>query len=94
MKIALILGDQLSHSLSVLDVLDKNNDLLVMAEVGAEATYTWHHKQKVALIFSAMRHFDRELISQRAQAVLEHIDTLSCFWISPDALKTALSIAR
>lgn len=64
MKIALILGDQLSHSLSMLDALVKHHDLLVMAEVGAEATYTWHHKQKIALIFSAMRHFARELQEQ------------------------------
>lgn len=57
MKIALILGDQLTLSLSSLQALDKTTDEIVMAEVGAEASYVAHHKQKIALIFSAMRHF-------------------------------------
>ena len=33
-----------------------------MAELPAEAEYVWHHVQKITLIFSAMRHFARELI--------------------------------
>ena len=32
-----------------------------MMEVWDEATYVKHHKQKIALIFSAMRHFAGEL---------------------------------
>ena len=32
-----------------------------MMEVVEEATYVRHHKQKIALIFSAMRHFAEEL---------------------------------
>jgi deoxyribodipyrimidine photolyase-related protein len=32
-----------------------------MAEVVEEATYVAHHPQKIALIFSAMRHFAKEL---------------------------------
>lgn len=57
MNIALILGDQLTLSLPSLQVLNKKTDVIVMAEVGIEATYVKHHKQKIALIFSAMRHF-------------------------------------
>ncbi|MBC52400.1 MAG: cryptochrome/photolyase family protein [Gammaproteobacteria bacterium] len=57
MKLALILGDQLSAELSCLRELDKATDLIVMAEVGAEARYVKHHKQKIALLFCAMRHF-------------------------------------
>lgn len=64
MRIGLILGDQLSLSLATLRVLDPAHDRLVLAEVGAEATYVRHHKQKIALIFSAMRHFARELRSR------------------------------
>ena len=57
MKLGLILGDQLSPDLATLRALDKERDLLLMAEVPAEATYVRHHQQKIAFIFSAMRHF-------------------------------------
>lgn len=61
MKIGLILGDQLSLSLASLRVLDSTQDRLIMAEVMEEATYVAHHPQKIALIFSAMRHFCQAL---------------------------------
>ncbi len=62
MKLALILGDQLSLSLPSLRALDPSKDQILMAEVGAEANYVAHHKQKIALIFSAMRHFADSLM--------------------------------
>ena len=57
----LILGDQLSRSLSALENLDRSHDLVLMVEVQQEATYVRHHKQKIVLIFSAMRHFAHAL---------------------------------
>ncbi|MGC8121441.1 cryptochrome/photolyase family protein [Marinobacter sp. VGCF2001] len=60
-NLILILGDQLSPALSALDGADKSNDLIVMAEVHSEASYTNHHKKKLVFIFSAMRHFARQL---------------------------------
>ena len=36
-------------------------DVVLMMEVVEEATYVKHHKQKLTLIFSAMRHFAEEL---------------------------------
>ena len=60
-NLILILGDQLSPRLTALDGADKENDLIVMAEVHSEASYTNHHKKKLAFIFSAMRHFAQEL---------------------------------
>jgi deoxyribodipyrimidine photolyase-related protein len=56
-----ILGDQLSHGLASLRDADKSAAVLLMMEVWDEATYVKHHKQKIALIFSAMRHFAAEL---------------------------------
>ncbi len=53
----LILGDQLSDGLSALDGFDADRDVVLMAEVHDEATYVQHHKQKIALIFAAMRSF-------------------------------------
>ena len=56
-RLRLVLGDQLSHSLSALEGLDPTRDVVLMAEVNDEATYVRHHKQKIALIFAAMRGF-------------------------------------
>lgn len=60
-RLILILGDQLSHTISSLKGADKAADTILMCEVMAEATYVGHHKQKTAFIFSAMRHFAEEL---------------------------------
>ena len=56
-----ILGDQLSMSLSSLGGADPERDVIFMCEVVEEATYVPHHKLKIALIFSAMRHFAEAL---------------------------------
>lgn len=63
-NLILILGDQLTTRLSALENADKNNDLVVMAEVKEEASYTNHHKKKLVFIFSAMRHFAQALTGQ------------------------------
>ncbi len=64
MKLRLILGDQLSPSLSSLVDVSPDNDLVLMCEVKSEATYVKHHKKKIAFVFSAMRHFARTLIEK------------------------------
>ncbi len=56
-----ILGDQLSASISSLRDCDRQNDVVLMCEVLAETTYVKHHKKKIAFVLSAMRHFAREL---------------------------------
>ena len=57
----LILGDQLSKSISSLEGYDASRDIILMCEVWDEATYVKHHKKKIAFLFSAMRHFAQEL---------------------------------
>ncbi|MBY0447370.1 MAG: cryptochrome/photolyase family protein [Hyphomonadaceae bacterium] len=57
----LVLGDQLSPGLSALRGGDKAHDLVLLAEVHAEATYVRHHKKKIAFLFAAMRKFAAEL---------------------------------
>lgn len=57
----LILGDQLSQSISSLRDCDKANDVVMMCEVMKEASYVKHHKKKLVYIFSAMRHFALQL---------------------------------
>ena len=70
----LILGDQLSHTISSLDDINKANDVVLMCEVIEEATYVKHHKKKIAFIFSAMRHFADELINSGYKVVYVKLD--------------------
>ncbi|MBB5685726.1 cryptochrome/photolyase family protein [Sphingobium boeckii] len=56
-----ILGDQLSHGLASLHDIARADAVIVMVEVAEETTYVRHHKRKIALILSAMRHFADEL---------------------------------
>lgn len=60
-RLHLVLGDQLSHSISSLRDADLETAVVLMAEVREEATYVRHHKKKIAFLFSAMRHFAEEL---------------------------------
>lgn len=57
----LILGDQLNYDISSLRGSDKDKVTVLFAEVNDEASYVKHHKKKIALIFSAMRHFAQAL---------------------------------
>ena len=59
--LALVLGDQLSFDLPSLLALDPGQDAVLLAEVASETRYVRHHPQKIALIFSAMRHFAQAL---------------------------------
>ena len=63
-NIRLILGDQLSSSISSLKDYKPETDIILMCEVWDEATYVKHHKKKIAFIFSAMRHFAQMLKKQ------------------------------
>ncbi|MDP2084270.1 MAG: cryptochrome/photolyase family protein, partial [Gemmobacter sp.] len=60
-RLVLVLGDQLTPSVAALRHADKARDVVVMAEVMAEAGAVPHHPQKIALIFAAMRHFAQAL---------------------------------
>lgn len=56
-----VLGDQLHRRISSLTDLDPERDVVLLVEVRDETTYVRHHKQKIAFVFSAMRHFAAEL---------------------------------
>ncbi len=56
-----VLGDQLTPDLAALRGLDPARDVVLMVEVQDETTYVRHHKQKIAFILSAMRHFAADL---------------------------------
>ena len=61
MKLVLVLGDQLSEDIAALKAADRTEDVVVMAEVRAEATYVPHHPKKIALVLAAMRKFATRL---------------------------------
>ncbi len=63
-KIILILGDQLTEQLSSLRVGNRDADTVLIAEVNDEASYVPHHKKKIAFLFSAMRHFAKQIETQ------------------------------
>ena len=56
-----VLGDQCSHDLASLRDVPQAQAVVLMMEVADETTYVKHHKAKIALILSAMRHFAAEL---------------------------------
>ena len=81
-NLILILGDQLSQSLSALRGANPDTDTIFMCEVMAEATYVKHHKKKIALIFSAMRAFGNALHKQGFQVdyiALDHPENTGSF---------------
>jgi len=57
----IVLGDQLSADLASLRDIERDADIVLMAEVAAETGYVPHHPQKIAFVLSAMRHFAAEL---------------------------------
>ena len=62
-----VLGDQLTRGISSLRDLDTVGDVVLMVEVAEEATYVPHHKQKIAFVLSAMRHFAEALRREGVQ---------------------------
>lgn len=66
-SLRLILGDQLTMSLPIIEDATKSRDVFLLAEVKEEASYVKHHKLKIAFLFSAMRHFAEELKSKGYQ---------------------------
>jgi deoxyribodipyrimidine photolyase-related protein len=72
--IRFILGDQLTRGVSSLAGLDAGTDVVLMCEVVDEATYVRHHRQKIAFLFSAMRHFAEELRADGVRVDYVHLE--------------------
>ncbi|GAB4269991.1 MAG: cryptochrome/photolyase CryB [Pararhodobacter sp.] len=73
-KLVLVLGDQLSHELSSLRASDPESDVVMMAEVMAEATYVPHHPKKIVLVLAAMRKFAEALRRQGWRVLYTRLD--------------------
>ena len=55
--LVVVLGDQLAKDSAAFEGFDKASDAVLMMEVAEEANYIPQHKIRLALFFSAMRHF-------------------------------------
>lgn len=73
-RLALVFGDQLSLESPVLAALDKRRDAVFMAEADGEANYVWSSKMRIALFFSAMRHFADDLRDAGHRVVYEALE--------------------
>lgn len=93
-NLVLILGDQLSETISSLKGFNASRDRVVMAEVLQEATYTQHHKKKIALIFSAMRHFAQQLADQGIDIDYHRFNPASGIQTLTDAVVHALESSQ
>jgi len=59
----LVMGDQLSAALPALREADPRRSRVLLCELAAETRYVPHHRQKIAFVLAAMRHFAAELRS-------------------------------
>lgn len=73
-SIRLVLGDQLSETISSLQGYNPETDIVLMCEVWDEAMYVKHHKKKIAFLFSAMRHFAQRLKEQNYRVEYTQLD--------------------
>jgi len=67
--VRVLFWDQLSPHLSALDGLDPTTDCVLMGEFVDDATHVAHHKKKLVLLVSAMRHFRDALRAKGIQVV-------------------------
>ena len=73
-NLCVILADQLSKDISSLKNFRKDKDKILMMEVANEARYVNHHKKKLVLVFSAMRHFAKDMKSKGYSIIYSKID--------------------
>jgi len=73
-QLCVVLGDQLSADLSSLKLADKENCIVLLAELQDETSYVKHHKKKIVLVLSAMRHFAKKLQEQGWQVRYVELD--------------------
>ena len=72
--LVLVLGDQLSPHLPSLRQTRPEAADILMVEALSETDYVWHHRKKMVLIFSAMRHFSRALENDGRRVIHHRLD--------------------
>lgn len=74
-----IFGNQLSHELELFNHIEED-DVIVIIEATSRATWRPYHKQKLVLIFSAMRHFAEELREKGYTVDYHEADSFQDAW--------------
>lgn len=69
-----ILSNQLSKTISCLDGVDVDHDIILLCESKEEFTHVKHHKKKIAFLLSAMRHFVHELVEKGYKVIHSKLD--------------------
>ncbi|MGX8236768.1 cryptochrome/photolyase family protein [Exiguobacterium undae] len=75
-----IFGNQLNHTLPLLQEADLKHDVILMVEATSRSTWKTYHKQKLVLIFSAMRHFADELRDKGFTVDYREADSFDDAW--------------
>lgn len=70
----LIMGNQLNREISALQDLGPEQDVVLMTEIWDEVTSVRHHKQKIVLVLSAMRHFAGTLRAEGIEVDYVYLD--------------------
>jgi deoxyribodipyrimidine photolyase-related protein len=70
----LVLGDQLDGKTPALSRIDRERDVVLMAEVREEAEHVPSHRQRTTLFLSAMRHYALELLSKGYRVCYVRLD--------------------
>ncbi len=74
MNLSVIFYDQLSIGISSLKNINKKEDYILICENENDFTDVKHHKKKIALIISAMRHFKEQLEGKGFNVIYKKID--------------------
>lgn len=90
----LVLGDQLSRSLSSIRDIDRATDVVLMAELSDEASYVPHHKKKLVFVLSAMRHFAAALADDGITVDYTRLDDSDAPASFTEALERAIARHR
>lgn len=69
-----VFGDQLDLDSAAFQGFDPALDAIWMAEVEAEGSHVWSHKQRIAVFLAAMRHFREALRARGWQVLYRELD--------------------
>ncbi|MBM7579095.1 cryptochrome/photolyase family protein [Jeotgalibacillus terrae] len=75
-----IFGNQLCHELPIIKEADQEQDVFLMIEAYSRSAWQNYHKQKLVLVFSAMRHFAAELKDKGFRVDYREADSFEDAW--------------
>jgi deoxyribodipyrimidine photolyase-like uncharacterized protein len=93
-RLQVVLGDQLCRHSRALRGLDRDHDVVFMAEARHEAEHVPSHPQRTVLFLSAMRYFARELIDRNYRVHYIRLDDSRNTGTLSGELKRAVTALR